>query len=287
MTDGHAGVHGVTQGGSVRFAPHDPYIERLALLQNIRVVLVGTSHPGNIGGAARAMKNMGLSRLVLVDPKVFPSPEASARASGADDILQYTQVVATLEEALTGCTLVLGTSARDRSLPWPLLDPRESGVLVSEQAGQGAEVALVFGREHAGLTNDELQRCHYHVHIPSDPAFSSLNLAAAVQVLSYEVRMSWLAAQAEVTPDQSNAVTPVRNADLATMDEMEGFYGHLESTLVAIGFLDPEKPRHLMARLRRLYGRSEVEKSELSILRGVLTETQKAARGEPYKRKDQ
>ncbi|GFM86080.1 tRNA (cytidine/uridine-2'-O-)-methyltransferase TrmJ [Pseudomonas cichorii] len=257
------------------------------MLQNIRVVLVGTTHPGNIGGAARAMKNMGLSRLVLVEPRVFPSPEADARASGAGDILEGAQVVATLEEALVGCSLVLGTSARDRSLPWPMLDPRESGVKVVEQAGQGAEVALVFGREHAGLTNEELQRCHYHVHIPSDPSFSSLNLAAAVQVLAYEVRMSWLAAQQQSSGADVAPVVSARNAELATMDEMEGFYGHLEAALVAIGFLDPEKPRHLMARLRRLYGRSEVERSELSILRGILTETQKAARGEPYKRKDQ
>ncbi|SHM79844.1 tRNA/rRNA methyltransferase/tRNA (cytidine32/uridine32-2'-O)-methyltransferase [Pseudomonas asturiensis] len=255
------------------------------MLQNIRVVLVGTTHPGNIGGAARAMKNMGLSRLVLVDPRIFPSPDADARASGATDILEGAQVVATLEEALVGCRLVLGTSARDRSLPWPMLDPRASGVKVVEQAGQGAEVALVFGREHAGLTNEELQRCHFHVHIPSDPGFSSLNLAAAVQVLSYEVRMSWLAASEQ--PAQGEASKAAHSAELATMDEMEGFYGHLEATLVAIGFLDPEKPRHLMARLRRLFGRSEVEHSELSILRGILTETQKAARGEPYKRKDQ
>lgn len=254
------------------------------MLQNIRVVLVGTTHPGNIGGAARAMKNMGLSRLVLVEPRMFPSPEADARASGADDILASTQVVASLEEALVGCSLVLGTSARDRSLPWPMLDPRESGVKVVEQAALGQEVALVFGREHAGLTNEELQRCHYHVHIQSNPEFSSLNLAAAVQVLSYEVRMAWLAF-AEQAPVAVDA--PGRDGELATMDEMEGFYAHLEQTLVAIGFLDPEKPRHLMARLRRLYGRSEVERPELSILRGILTETQKAARGEPHKRKDQ
>ncbi|NAT59618.1 tRNA (cytosine(32)/uridine(32)-2'-O)-methyltransferase TrmJ [Pseudomonas syringae pv. actinidifoliorum] len=257
------------------------------MLQNIRVVLVGTTHPGNIGGAARAMKNMGLARLVLVDPRIFPSPDADARASGATDILEGAQVVATLEEALVGCRLVLGTSARDRSLPWPLLDPRASGEKVIEQAGEGAEVALVFGREHAGLTNEELQRCHFHVHIPSDPTFSSLNLAAAVQVLSYEVRMAWLAASVQAGQGETPKAASAHSAELATMDEMEGFYGHLETTLVNIGFLDPEKPRHLMARLRRLFGRSEVERSELSILRGVLTETQKAARGEPYKRKDQ
>ncbi|WP_028695978.1 tRNA (cytosine(32)/uridine(32)-2'-O)-methyltransferase TrmJ [Pseudomonas cremoricolorata] len=251
------------------------------MLQNIRVVLVNTSHPGNIGGAARAMKNMGLSRLVLVQPKAFPSEQASARASGADDLLASAEVVDSLEAALVGCTLVLGTSARDRSLPWPMLDPRECGVKAVEHAGGGEQIALVFGREHAGLTNDELQRCHFHVHIPSNPDFSSLNLAAAVQVLAYEARSAWLAAQDGDQIEVEDAGEP-----LATMDEMERFYDHLEQTLVQIGFLDPAKPKHLMARLRRLYGRSAVNHSEMSILRGILTETQKVARGEPHKRKD-
>lgn len=257
------------------------------MLPRIRVVLVNTSHPGNIGGAARAMKNMGLSRLVLVDPQDFPSHDASARASGADDVLSGAQVVATLEEALVGCTLVVGTSARDRRIPWPMLDPRECGAKAVEQAGEGAEVALVFGREYAGLTNEELQRCHYHVHIPSNPDFSSLNLAAAVQVLAYEVRMAWLAAEGQALKVEKVEVASVRSAELATMDEMELFYQHLESTLVDIGFLDPTKPKHLMPRLRRLYGRSSVSRSEISILRGILTETQKAARGDAHKRKDQ
>jgi len=255
------------------------------LLQNIRVVLVNTSHPGNIGGAARAMKNMGLSRLVLVDPEDFPSGEAVARASGATDILESAQVVATLEEALVGCSLVLGTSARDRRIPWPLLDPRECGVAACEQAGQGGEVALVFGREYAGLTNEELQRCQFHVHIPSDPEFSSLNLAAAVQVLSYEVRMAWLATQGQPTKVEKFEATAMHSGQPVTMDELELFYGHLESTLIEIGFLDPEKPRHLMSRLRRLYGRSGISKLEMNILRGILTETQKTARGEPHKRR--
>jgi tRNA (cytidine32/uridine32-2'-O)-methyltransferase len=257
------------------------------LLQNIRVVLVNTSHPGNIGGAARAMKNMGLSRLVLVDPQDFPSHEADARASGANDVLGGAQVVATLEEALVGCSLVFGTSARERRIPWPLVDPRECGSKVIEHAAQGEEIALVFGREYAGLTNEELQRCHFHVHIPSDPEFSSLNLAAAVQVLAYEVRMAWLAAEGQPSKVEKFEVTSVRSSELATMDEMELFYEHLEKTLVDIGFLDPEKPKHLMPRLRRLYGRSSVNRSEMSILRGILTETQKVARGEPHKRKDQ
>ncbi|MEK1940596.1 MAG: tRNA (cytosine(32)/uridine(32)-2'-O)-methyltransferase TrmJ [Pseudomonas sp.] len=255
------------------------------MLENIRVVLVNTSHPGNIGGAARAMKNMGLSRLVLVDPQDFPSHEASARASGADGILESAQVVATLEEALVGCTLVLGTSARDRRMPWPMLDPRECGVHAVQRAAEGGEVALVFGREYAGLTNDELQRCHYHVHIPSDPQFSSLNLAAAVQVLCYEVRMAWLADQGQSKRPEKAEVASPRSEQLSTMDELELFYGHLENTLVQIGFLDPENPRHLMSRLRRLFARSAVSQSEMNILRGILTETQKAARGEPHKRR--
>lgn len=223
------------------------------------------------------MKNMGLVQLVLVDPQDFPSADADARASGASDILQAAQVVGTLEEALIGCRLVLGTSARDRHIPWPMLEPRECGVAACEQAQQGAQVALVFGREYAGLTNEELQRCHFHVHIPSDPAFSSLNLAAAVQVLAYEVRMAWLAAQ-----EQPAKPVPVveQDEEPVTADELESFYRHLEQALVEIRFLDPDKPRHLMSRLRRLYGRSAVNKLEMNILRGILTETIKAARGE-------
>jgi tRNA/rRNA methyltransferase/tRNA (cytidine32/uridine32-2'-O)-methyltransferase len=258
----------------------------LALLQNIRVVLVNTSHPGNIGGAARAMKNMGLSRLVLVDPEDFPSPEAVSRASGASDILDGARVVSTLEEAVTGCSLVLGTSARDRRIPWPLLDPRECASTCLEQVGQGQEVALVFGREYAGLTNEELQRCQFHVHIPSDPEFGSLNLAAAVQVLTYEVRMAWLAIQGQPTKMEKLETTAMLNTQPVTAEELESFYGHLQNVLVDIGFLDPAKPRHLMARLRRLYGRAGISKLEMNILRGILTETQKAARGEPHKRRD-
>lgn len=229
------------------------------------------------------MKNMGLSRLVLVDPIDFPSHEADARASGASDILQAAQVVATLEEALVGCNLVLGTSARDRRIPWPLLDPRECGITACEQALEGADVALVFGREYAGLTNEELQRCQYHVHIPSDPAFSSLNLAAAVQVLVYEVRMAWLAAQNQPTKVAKLETTAMLNTQLVTADELESFYTHLQQALEEVGFLDPQNPRHLMSRLRRLYGRNNISRAEMNILRGILTETLKAARGEHHK----
>lgn len=256
------------------------------MLQNIRVVLVNTSHPGNIGGAARAMKNMGLSRLVLVDPQDFPSAEAVARASGASDILDAAQVVASLEEALVGCSQVYGTSARERRIPWPLLDPRESAISCIKQVQLGGEVALVFGREYAGLTNEELQRCHIHVHIPADPQFSSLNLATAVQVLAYEVRMAWLAVEGLPSKTAKLETTSMLNTQPVTTDELEKFYDQLELTLVDIGFLDPLKPRHLMTRLRRLYGRCAISKLEMNILRGILTETQKTARGEPHKRRE-
>jgi TrmH family RNA methyltransferase len=258
----------------------------LLVLQNIRVVLVNTSHPGNIGGAARAMKNMGLSRLVLVQPRDFPSVEAVARAAGAVDILDNARIVNSLEEALDGCGLVLGTSARNRHIPWPLLDPRECAAACLEQIEQAGEVALVFGREDSGLSNDELQRCHFHVHIPSDPEFSSLNLATAVQVLTYEVRMAWLGAQGQPTKMTKLETHAEQSSLPVTADELERFYAHMESTLVQIGFHDPDNPRHLMPRLRRLYGRSNISKLEMNILRGILTETQKAARGEVYKRRD-
>lgn len=155
---------------------------------------------------------------------------------------------------------------------------------VWSRRGRG-EVALVFGREYAGLTNEELQRCQYHVHIPSDPEFGSLNLAAAVQVLTYEVRMTWLAAQGRPTKSEKLETTAMLDTQPVTVDELEHYFGHLEQTLIEIGFLDPQKPRHLMPRLRRLYGRSGITKLEMNILRGILTETQKAARGEPHKRR--
>lgn len=248
------------------------------MLKNVRVVLVNTSHPGNIGGAARAMKNMGLSELVLVDPERFPDPDAVSRASGADDVLANARIVATLEEAIADCSLVLGTSARDRRIPWPVLDPRESADKVLDQLEQlpDVQIALVFGREDSGLTTDELQRCQYHVHIPSMPDFSSLNLAAAVQVLAYELRMQSLQREGAPTKMHKVETTAVFNEIPATAGELEQFYQHLEQVLVEIGFHDPQKPRQLMPRLRRLYGRVHLNRMEMNILRGILTETQKA-----------
>lgn len=252
------------------------------MFATIRIVLVNTTLPANIGSAARAMKTMGLADLRLVDPKIFPSAEATALASGASDILARARVVATLEEAVADCSLVIGTSARSRTIPWPLMDARQAGEAVRIES-EAHQVAIVFGREDRGLTNEELQRCNYHVSIPTDEEYGVLNIAAAVQVLAYEVRMAWLTAQNLPTKVEKLEATAMLNSQAATADELESFYGHLRRVLVMIGFLDPQKPRHLMTRLRRLYGRSAVSKLEMNILRGILTETEKAVRGEPHK----
>jgi RNA methyltransferase, TrmH family, group 1 len=242
-----------------------PAADNLMALSRLRVVLIETSHPGNIGAAARAMKVMGLSRLYLVRPQQFPCAEATARASGADDLLTRAVVCDSLDEALVDCSLVMGASARLRSLPWPLSDARSAAQRAAAGAVAGQEVALVFGREHSGLSNEELQRCHYLLHIPANPEFSSLNLAAAVQVVSYELRMAMLGEE-PLAADEG---------DYASADELESFYAHLEQTLIAVGFLDPDNPRQVMRRLRRLYNRARTERVELNILRGILTETQK------------
>ncbi len=235
------------------------------MFDNIRIVLVNPSHPGNIGGAARAMKNMGLSELYLVNPEDYPHQNATARAAGADDILQRAVVVNTLQEALVGCDCVYGASARQRSLKRSLLDARQAGEKIV--AEKHRSVALLFGRERSGLTNEELAICHYHICIPSDETFSSLNLAAAVQVMSYELRMASLAGAATVNDEER---------DLATMEQMMGFYDHLKDTLIQIGFMDPRQPKLLMERLERLFTRAEVDKTELNILRGILSDIYKS-----------
>lgn len=271
-------------------APLNPPLDTLpsapsAAGSRIRIVLVGTQHPGNIGSAARAMKTMGLSRLVLVAPQKFPHNEADMMAAGADDVLASALVVETLADAVADCRLVLGCTARSRRVQLRELDPRMAAASARADAEAGGEVALVFGRERTGLENTELQLCHAAVHIPANPDYSSLNLAAAVQVLTYEVRMAWLAAEGRPTKVEKLETTAMLDAQPVTVDELENYFGHLEQTLVDIGFLDPAKPRHLMPRLRRLYGRSGISKLEMNILRGILTETQKAARGEPHKRR--
>ncbi len=235
---------------------------------NIRIVLVNTTHPGNIGGAARAMKNMGLSRLYLVAPKEYPSDKAVWRSAGATDVLDNAVVVETLDEAIGGCSLVVGTSARERRIPWPLLDPRECGENVWVEAGQH-EVAIVFGREDRGLTNEELHKCNYHVHIPANEEYSSLNLATAVQVICYEVRMAYLkAAEGKTLPNHTWDMPP------ADSTALENYYEHLEQTLAGLGFLDPQNPKQTMTRLRRMYNRVRMDQMELNILRGVLTAMQ-------------
>ncbi|WP_434110757.1 RNA methyltransferase [Methylocaldum sp. GT1TLB] len=231
-------------------------------LSHVRIVLVGTTHPGNIGAAARAMKNMGLRDLALVAPKVFPSGEATARASGADDILSEARVCRDLQEAIDDCALVVGASARLRTISWPQLDPRECAKQVT--AGN-TKTAILFGREHSGLTNEELERCHYLLHIPCDPDFSSLNVAAAVQIVAYELFLS----------TQKQAHTDNNGPALATAAEMESFYGHLERTLYDLRFLHERKPGpSVMRRLRRIFNRAMLEKKEIHLLRGILTAVQ-------------
>ena len=228
-------------------------------LSQIRVVMVNTTHPGNIGAAARAMKNMGLSDLALVSPKFYPNEEATARAAGAQDVLDAAKICDSLEEAIGDCELIIGASARLRSITWPQLDPRECASTIMNSS---VRTAILFGREHSGLTNDELERCHYLLHIPSDPNYSSLNVAAALQVVAYEI---FYAAQS-LTNDKTN-----ERVRYATAEEMESFFVHLESMLEAVGFLHATKHRvSLMRRLRRIFNRTRLEYKEVHILRGGL-----------------
>ncbi|MFN3715298.1 MAG: RNA methyltransferase [Thiobacillus sp.] len=235
------------------------------LLANIRVVLARTSHPGNIGAAARAMKTMGLSQLVLVEPAVFPNSQADAMASGAIDVLADARVCSTLAEALADTTLALGVSARRRDIAAEILMPQQAAVRLLTEA-QAAPVALVFGNETSGLSNEELSLCQGLVTIAANPQYSSLNLAAAVQVLSYEVRRVWL--------DQPD--WPDRELDAASGAEIERFYGHLETALADLDFLHPGSPGKLMLKLRRLFSRTRLSREEVNILRGILSAAQQA-----------
>ncbi|MFI8416619.1 tRNA (cytosine(32)/uridine(32)-2'-O)-methyltransferase TrmJ [Serratia sp. NPDC078593] len=237
------------------------------MLHNIRIVLVETSHTGNMGSTARAMKTMGLTNLYLVNPLVKPDSQAIALAAGASDVIGNATLVDTFDEAIAGCSLVVGTSARSRTLPWPMLEPRECGVR-AVQEGEHAPVALVFGRERVGLTNDELQKCHYHVAIPANPDYSSLNLAMAVQILAYEVRVAYLDSQQADAPPAVEEAYPL-------VDDLERFYQHLEKTLHKTGFIRPAHPGQVMSRLRRLFTRARPEAQELNILRGMLTSIDK------------
>lgn len=246
------------------------------MLSNIRIVLIETSHPGNIGGVARAMKNMCLDQLCLVSPQQYPNAEATARASGADDLLATARVCDNLDEALQGCHLVIGTSARTRRLAWPLLTPPACAEQLIQEAARGP-VALLFGREQNGLSNEELERCHYLVHIPCNPDFSSLNIAAAAQVLSYEILKSAQSATGMVTDAAvTNGDHPAGEHVPVSAEEMARLYAHLQNTLIQVDFLDPQQPKRLMRRLKRLFNRAQPDCQEVNILRGILTAVERA-----------
>lgn len=238
-------------------------------LDNIRFVLVGTTHPGNIGAAARAMKTMGISNLHLVSPKTFPSAEATTRASGADDVLHKAVVHDSLESALSGCHYAFGMSARLRHLHVPVINPRQA-VEQLEKFDDETQIAIVFGREHSGLSNEELDRCQYLVNIPANPDYSSLNLAAAVQVVAYELRMSFKPViDFGRIGEQREAITA---------DDLSHLYDHFERSLTAVGFLDPENPRNLMRRIKRLFNRADLDRNELHIMHGILRAAETKAR---------
>lgn len=232
-------------------------------LDHVRIVLSHTSHAGNIGGAARAMKNMGLRDLRLVAPTAdYGGEVARARSAGAEEVLAKAIVSSDLDAALAGCALVIGTSARERAIAWPALTPREAA-LELVRAGPGS-AALLFGCERSGLSNEELDRCAAVVTIPTDPAFASLNLAAAVQIMAYELY------QAAMDP-----VSGEPGAEpCASNEEVQAMYRHLEQVLIEIAFLDPENPRKLMRRLMRLFNRTHLDQNEVNILRGILTAVQ-------------
>jgi tRNA (cytidine32/uridine32-2'-O)-methyltransferase len=236
-------------------------------LSNIRIVLVRPTHPGNVGATARAMKNMSLHHLYLVAPEDFPSADATDRAAGADDVLENAVICASLDEALKDCHLVIGTSARPRRIEWPALDPESCARRLVDGAQQGP-VALLFGQERTGLLNAELDRCHFVVTIPADSNYSSLNLACAVQILAYEIHLAGLSGPSARLADAREG------SRLASDEDMQRFYHHMEEVLQLIGFLDPANPRRLMRRLMRLFNRAELDHNEMNILRGILTAVQ-------------
>lgn len=239
----------------------------------LTVVLVNTSHPGNIGATARAMKNMGLDKLTLVQPEQFPSGVAVGRAVSAVDILDNARVVDSLQEAVADCGLVIGASARSRKIPWPMLNPEQCADKIIK-SGKNNKVALVFGREDAGLNNEELQQCHFHVQIPTAD-FNSLNLASAVLVICYELHKAALAM--EDLP--AIAEDDFWDQEKANGEQVEHFYRHLERVMVAIDFHDPENPRQLMQRMRRLFSRIRIDVMEMNILRGILTNIEYMIKG--------
>lgn len=238
------------------------------MLEKIKIVLCQTSHPGNIGASARAMKNMGLYNLVLVSPENYPNAQATERASGADDILAKARVAPSLEEAVADCQWVYGTSARSRSFPWPQLTPVEGATQLLRQAAASESVAIVFGTERSGLSNEELQQCDYHLTIPTNPEYSSLNLSQAVQVIAYEIYKQ-ATGKVETHIKEAPSFT-----DKASHGEIMDLIAHFEETAVLLGFMDPKHPKKLMPRLKRLFAKAQLEKDEINILRGFLKAAQ-------------
>lgn len=239
-------------------------------MKNIRIVLIETSHPGNIGAAARAMKNMCVEQLYLVNPLEFPSPVATARSSGAEDVLEKAIVCSDLNRALSDCHVVIGASARLRSVGWPQFNPKQNAAFcIKDNADKN--VAIVFGREDSGLSNEEMDRCQYLLHIPTNPEHSSLNIAAAVQVVCYELFQAYL--ELFDSSDERSQTEP-----LATGEELEGFFNHMESALTEIGFLKPPSCNKLLRRLRRMFNRAQLDQTDINILRGILS----AAQGRKY-----
>ena len=231
------------------------------LLNSVKVVLVGTTHPGNIGATARAMKNMGILDLALVEPKEFPSDVATFRSKAAKDILEKASVHTSLEEAISECELVVGTSARGRTIPWPVLNPREAAEEMHKSSLNG-KVAIVFGREDRGLTNEELGLCNFHVHIPSDPEYSSLNLSQAVQILAYEIRLSYL--------QDRHVNKEYWDVELANNEQTERLINHMDELMQEVDFYDVENPRKLLVRVRRFFKRSKIDVMEANIFRGLF-----------------
>jgi tRNA (cytidine32/uridine32-2'-O)-methyltransferase len=230
------------------------------MFNQVRIVLVNTSHPGNIGAVARAMKTMGFHRLYLVKPKRFPDKEADIRAAGAEDILAQAVVTETLPQAIMGCQYVYATSARPRYLEWPTLRPAECAQKIFLEQNQ-QEIAIIFGRESSGLTNEEVAYSHYLISIPTDEQFASLNLASAVQILTYEMRQSFLS-----TPPK-----PMPQRNLAAHEQFYGLITHWEQMAIALECLDPQHPKRLMQRISRLFKRAELDETEVNILRGFLS----------------
>ncbi|MEQ1105343.1 RNA methyltransferase [Acinetobacter ursingii] len=259
-------------------------------LSHVKIVMVNTTLPANIGSALRAMKTMGLSKLVLVKPKTYPHPDIDALAAGAQDLIDQIEIVDTLEQAIEDCHLVFGTSARSRTIPWPLLDVRPAAELSMQAVVQKQQqVAIVFGREDRGLTNEELALANYHLTIPVNTEYGVLNVAQAIQVVCYEMRMATLQQHEQKTESQENAkveqmpVTADTAMDwdepLVTHKQMEEFYPHLEKMLVDIEFLDPQNPRLLPLRLRRLFGRIQLDRMEYHLLRGIFSRVQALSQG--------